>query len=127
MTKKERIEKAIEVIKSFNPGQPRNKDGEWTTGNTSLPRRTTDTMSEAIAIASPSGEMSKRAKKGAVERLRVSLFGEQGLKRPEPKQPSKKDALLQQAKRLRELAERGMKPRAYKKEAKRLEAEAAKL
>lgn len=34
-----------------------------------------DTMSDAIALSSPSGRMSKRARKAATDRLAVALFG----------------------------------------------------
>ena len=39
---------------------------------------------------------------------------------PSCHQPSEKECLLQQAARLEQLAGRGMKPRAYRKEAQRL-------
>ena len=86
-----------------------------------------DTMVEAISLTSPSGKMSKRARDAAEERLRVSIFGEKGLEGPKVKQPEKVDTLRRQAKELRALAERGMKPRAYRKKADELEAEADKL
>lgn len=93
-----------------------------------LPPRTPDTMSDAIAMSSPSGRMSKRARQAAQERLRVALFGPEGLQpRGLPPQPSKRERLLAQAQRLRDLAARGMCVRAYPKEATRLEAEAAAL
>jgi len=92
-----------------------------------LPERTLDTLSEAIGLSSPSGRMSKKAKEKANKRLCVALFGEKGLELPKTKQPSEKERLLRQAKQLRELAERGMKPRAYKKKAEELEIEASKL
>ena len=79
-------------------------------------------------ILSPSGHVSKRARKAALERARVDIFGPQGLKRPGlPKQPTEKEALLRQAHELRALAARGMKPRAYLKEAIRLETVARDL
>jgi len=82
-------------------------------------------MSEAIALSSPSGKMSKRARKRAEERLRVALFGPNGLQKPPPKQWERKELLLHRARELRELAARGMKPRAYKRKAEELEREAA--
>jgi hypothetical protein len=94
------------------------------------PARTADTMSMAIAISSPSGRMSKAARKRAEKQLVQALFGNEGLSVLAPKlppQPSKKDSLLREAKNLRELAARGMKPRAFVKEALKLEAEAATL
>lgn len=42
-----------------------------------LPARTADTMSDAIALDSPNGRMSKRAKDAASRRLAVALFGEE--------------------------------------------------
>ena len=94
-----------------------------------LPNRTLDTMSEAIALSSPSGRMSKAARKRANERLRVALFGEGGLQRTKPQQTdAEKAALLRQrAKDLRGFAANGFRPRAHIKEAERLEAEANSL
>jgi hypothetical protein len=93
-----------------------------------LPTRSLNTMGDAIALSSPSGSMSKRARDAANKRLSTSLFGERGLSKPGlPTQPTEVESMLQQAKQLRELAARGMKPRAYVKEAERLEAEAKKL
>jgi hypothetical protein len=93
----------------------------------SLPPRTFDTMSEAIALSSPSGRMSGVAKRRADERLRKALFGEEGLQGPVAVQPSEVDRLLRQATELRGLAARGMKPRAYLKKALELEARVAGL
>ena len=90
-----------------------------------LPARTGATMGEAIAMSSPSGSMSKRSKKAATERLSKSLFGEGGLKKPEPKIPTGEEAKekdLKFAKQLRELAAQGMGPRKHIKEAEKLEA-----
>src|SRR6185437_2647944 len=47
-----------------------------------LPPRTADTMSDAIALSSPSGRMSERARNAATERLGKQLFGEKGLAAP---------------------------------------------
>jgi hypothetical protein len=97
-----------------------------------LPPRTADTMSDAIALSSPNGRMSERAKKAATDRLAESLFGPGGATReqitggPTP-QPTERERLLRQAKRLRDLAARGMNVRKFTKEAERLEAEAARL
>lgn len=44
-----------------------------------LPKRTADTMSDAIAMGSPSGRTSKRAKTAAARRLEEALFGPGGL------------------------------------------------
>lgn len=84
-------------------------------------------MSEAIALSSPSGRMSKRSRKLAEDRLRESLFGPNGLPEPFVPQPSERERLLRQAAQLRDLASRGMKPRAYLKKAQELEAKAALL
>lgn len=84
-----------------------------------------DGMLEAIALSSPSGHMSKRARKAAEKRLAIMLFGPSG--QPEkfpPKQESPKENKLRRAGELRALASRGMKPRVYRKEADRLEKEA---
>lgn len=91
----------------------------------SLPPRTADTMSDAIALSSPNGRMSKRAKKAATDRLARALFGD--YKEPAPPQPSKREVLLRQAARLRDLANRGMSVRKFNKEAARLEALAGSL
>jgi hypothetical protein len=40
-----------------------------------FPTRTPDTMSDAIALSSPSGRMSHRAKSTAQRRLAIALFG----------------------------------------------------
>ncbi len=91
-----------------------------------LPKRTANTMSEAIAMSSPSGRMSKRARAAAEKRLSVALFGPQGLQR-EPA-PAKTPAYIRQyAAFLRSLADAGMKPRVHRREAERLEREANEL
>ena len=83
-------------------------------------------MGEAIALSSPSGRMSGRARAAADARLRVALFGPTGhLPAVVVPQPSRRAALLHQAAELRELAARGMKPRAYRRRADELEREAA--
>ena len=92
-----------------------------------LPPRSSETMVDAIALASPNGRMSKRARAAANERLRTKLFGENGLEAPTAAQPSERERLLAQAKQLRELASRGQNPRKYVREAARLEARAAQL
>lgn len=89
-----------------------------------LPPRTLDTMVEAISLTSPSGRMSKRARKAATERLRVALFGPEGLQLPKPPQPTRKEYLLQRAKLLRDMANGRKK---YLRIAAECEAEAAKL
>ena len=96
-----------------------------------LPTRTADTMSEAIALSSPSGRMSKRARRAAEQRLAVALFGPNGATREEicgvQPQPTERERLLRQAARLRDLAARGMSPRKFTREADRLEQLAATL
>lgn len=80
-------------------------------------------MSEAIALSSPNGHMSKRARNAANERLRHALFGAGLQKAPVP-QPTEREALLRQAADLRALAARGVKPRAHIRKAQELEAKA---
>lgn len=88
-----------------------------------LPQRNANTMSEAIALSSPSGGMSARARRAAEKRLAVALFGSDGLPHPACPQPTEAEAKLRRAKYLRELASRGMSPRKYIREAKKLERE----
>jgi len=81
-------------------------------------------------ILSPSGRISKRARVAALERTRVELFGEAGLNCPVPVERTLEEravALRECAKQLRDLAARGMCPRAHEREAKKLEAEAERL
>ncbi len=75
---------------------------------------------------SPSGRVSKRARKAAQEQTRRELFGD-GLPYPTCKQPTERERLLRHAARLRDLAERGMSPRAFIKDAEMLEKKAADL
>lgn len=75
---------------------------------------------------SPSGRVSRRAKKASDERVRRELFGD-GLPMPTCKQPAEAVRLLRQAKELRALAARGMKPRAFIRKAVALETKAAAL
>ena len=75
------------------------------------------------SLLSPSGRVSKRARKAAQERVRRELFGD-GLPYPTCKQPTQKERLLRQAKNLRELAARGMRPKAFIREAEELEKQA---
>lgn len=71
-------------------------------------------------LLSPSGSMSKRARKAAMERERVRLFGAQGLQRTEPAQPTEREHDLRMAAELEDLARRGMKPKAHAKKAAEL-------
>lgn len=73
------------------------------------------------SLLSPSGRMSKRARKAALQREAARLFAGINLKGEAP-QESERDRLLRTAQTLRDLANGGMKPRAYMKEAERLEA-----
>lgn len=93
-----------------------------------LPDRTADTMADAIAMSSPNGRMSKRARKAAQDRLGRALFGDYDPHaRREPTPEEKRAQILSYAQFLRRLAARGMAPRKYIKEAERLEAQAATL
>jgi len=71
--------------------------------------------------------MSKRSRKAAERRLVVALFGEDGLVIDLVSQPTQKQQLLNQAQRLRDLADRGMHTRKYNREAAALECEALAL
>lgn len=86
-----------------------------------LPARTADTMSAAIAISSPNGRMSKRAQAAARSDLRVALFGEHGMARGTPKQPTEIERLTRDAAQFRALAANGMSPRKFIKQAERCE------
>jgi hypothetical protein len=90
-----------------------------------LPPRTSETMSEAIAMSSPSGRSSRRTAEAAKERLRQRLFGRSGLPAPSVIQPEEKEVARRQAAELRSLAERGMHPQSYLKRAEALERIAA--
>ncbi len=95
-----------------------------------FPKRTADTMSEAIAVSSPSGRMSKRAKAAFDKRLHERLFGKNPTREDftgKAKPDSKKDGLLRYAKTLRDLADRGMSTRKFNKEAEKIEQQAALL
>jgi hypothetical protein len=84
-----------------------------------------ETMTDAIALSSPSGRMSKRARNAALARLGSALFSGY-TPAPRPVE-SERDNCLRRAKDFRDMAARGMKPRAFLKEALRLEARAAEL
>lgn len=81
-----------------------------------LPARTADTMSDAIALSSPNGRMSKRAKIDAQKRLSRALFGDY-VPPTLPPQPSEIEKLQREAAQCRDLASRGMRPRAFIKQA----------
>lgn len=93
-----------------------------------LPPRNANTMSDAIALSSPSGRMSKRARKAAEKLLDKALFGDGcgNLKGHAPK-VLESVRLRRTAQELRELAARGMCPRKYPQKAAKLEQQAAEL
>ncbi len=76
-------------------------------------------------LLSPSGHMSKRARKAAIERERSKLFPVGFWDKPEPSAiditTRERERALFRARMLRELANRGMHPRKYAAEADRLE------
>jgi hypothetical protein len=76
-----------------------------------------DTLLDAIALSSPGGRMSKRARAAADKRLHDEFFPD-GIPGPAaPPQPTKAWRLRRAAEQLYELAARGVKPRAYRKQA----------
>ena len=80
------------------------------------------------SLLSPSGRVSARAEAAAKARATEELFGPGGMKAPGlPEQPTQAAALRQQAQQLRNLAARGMKPKAYNAKAAQLEAQADAL
>jgi hypothetical protein len=98
------------------------------TVSSTLPTRTADTMGDAISMSSPNGRVSKRSAEAARQRLSEKLFGPGGMDeavKPVIPQPSETESLLRQAQQLRDLAGRGMKPKAYAAKAAELEAKAA--
>lgn len=76
------------------------------------------------SLLSPSGGMSRAARERAMQREAEKLFQGVDIRPKPPVQPTEREAMLQQAARLRDLATRGMHPRKYIKEAERLESEA---
>lgn len=79
------------------------------------------------SLLSPNGHMSKRARTAALTRETARIFEGVDLTPKLPPQPSKRDRLLQEATRCRELASRGMRPRAFIKQAEMCERQAAEL
>lgn len=75
------------------------------------------------SLLSPSGNMSKAARKRTILREASRLFEGVNIS-PKIEQPTEREYLLRQASQLREVAARGMKPRAYLKRALELEAQA---
>jgi len=116
---------AREVLQGFVARRGGARLPEAAAARPELPPRRPDTMVEAAALGAPTaGRMSRAARKRAHERLRVELFGPAGLPEPTVPQPSEAVVLRRRAAALRELAERGQKPRLYRREAERLEAQA---
>lgn len=76
---------------------------------------------DAIALTSPSGRVSKRALHATQERIRRELFGD-GLQQVPVPQPTGREADLQKAAEFRALAARGMSPRKHLRLAVALEA-----
>lgn len=79
------------------------------------------------SLLSPSGRMSKAARKRANKREYDKLFGDINFTPKPPTDTDKAAALRRHAAFLRGCAARGMCVRSYPKEAARLEAEADKL
>jgi DNA repair protein RadC len=99
---------------------------EWKAGGSRV-QETPRAFSDALALASPSGRMSKRSLTAAQERIRQELFGKNGLVLPATPQPSEVEYLRRKARELRDLANRGMNPRAYAKKAQEYEGLAAQI
>lgn len=96
----------------------------------SLPPRTSFTTGDAIALSSPSGRMSQRARRAAEKRLHAALFGEHCTREDltgEGPEVLPGVALRRSAANLRDLAARGMYPRKYPREAAKLEQQADAL
>lgn len=81
------------------------------------------------SFLSPSGHMSKRSREAYLKRLSAELFTPEirAFMKERCPQPTEKESLLNQAKRLRDLANSGMNTRKYNREADKLEAQAALL
>ena len=117
----------MNAVPGENPKVRDRMESQLAKSKEKLPARTADTMSEAIAMSSPSGRQSKRSKDAASKRLAKSLFGEKGLQRPTVTQPSDELVLRRRASELRGLADRGMSPRKHRKAADELEKKADRL
>ena len=72
------------------------------------------------SLLSPSGRMSKRARRAALERTRRELFGD-GITLRKLTPDVSAQAWRHRAAMFRDLAARGLKPRAHLKEAERCE------
>jgi hypothetical protein len=77
-------------------------------------------------LLSPSGKVSKRARKAFLDREVARLFDGCDLD-PAVPQPSERDRLLAHAARLRDMADRGMSSKRYRRLAAEAEAQAAAL
>ena len=78
-------------------------------------------------MLSPSGKVSKRARRAALAREHSRLFPPGFWDKPECTNTDRAKTLRLSAQNLRELAARGMKPKSYLREADRLEDEANEL
>ena len=95
---------------------------------------TAESMGDAIAMSSPSGSMSKRARR-ASERLwwerhvetDPALKAALTMQPRECRQPTEAEDCIRRGEELLRLAAGGMKPRAYKREGERLLARAREL
>jgi len=72
------------------------------------------------SLLSPSGRMSKRARKAALKREHDRLFAGVGDLRGEDKQPSEREKVERHIAELEDLAARGMSVRKFRREAERL-------
>ena len=82
------------------------------------------------SLLSPSGHKSKRPRKAPEKREQQPFYAGvqcQSPKTPEELRVEKVETLRRSAANLRDLAERGMSPRKFRREAARLEREAAEL
>ena len=125
MTRPENVQRLAELraqLKSANlPSSPAaSKPADLEATAKPLPERTYDTMSDAIALSSPSGKMSKTSRDAAEKRLSEKLFGEGGMPAPSHPQPLEQVSLRRQAAELDRLAEGGMKPKAFRQDAENL-------
>jgi hypothetical protein len=82
---------------------------------------------DAIALSSPSGRMSKRAREAALARIRQQLFAGVDITGGPTPQPSEAERLRRHADRLDDLANRGMSARKYRREAAAARERAAEL
>lgn len=78
-------------------------------------------------LLSPSGHMSKRARKFYQDRTAKELFGEKGIPAPSAIQPTEKERLLYWAKEYKKLADSGMSSRKYRKLADECERKAKEI